>query len=63
MKKIVLTNIWGAAGFIVPNFIHVLKESTGNSALKTVKKSLMLQVWKLTMCTYGSDFYYFSTCA
>ena len=61
-KKIVLTNIWGATGFRASKLIHVSKESSA-SALKTEeKKPLMLQVWKF-LCTYGSDFYYFLTCA
>ena len=49
MKKIVLTNIWGTTGFTVQNLIHVFKESSASSALKTEKKHLMLQVWKFVI--------------
>ena len=46
IEKTVLTNIWGTAGFTVPKLIHVLKEGSASSDLKTAKKPLMLQVWK-----------------
>ena len=49
MKKIVLTNISRTTCFTVQNLIHVFKESSASSALKTEKKHLMLQVWKFVI--------------
>ena len=62
VKDSLKNNIWGTAGFTLPKLIHVLKESSANSALNQ-KETIDATSFKIRTCAYGSDFYCFSVCA